>query len=273
MLCTLRVSLFFPKVLVFLWSRHCCWGFDVSPGDGSESSPVSFHGSLKVDFEPVSVKLGLIATTGAAHCTHTLEKLRLFWQSHWGCSWGATRLVWCDRESHLFRLLFFLNVRVDVQPEPNVCILRAEDLLGRAAAPDVLLNHQLKSYRLGMINTPNSCGTLDHSNPPAVPPSNPAACFSTPRLHTNCQTSYWSCQKPACSFKAPFRSCSFCLAVFTSCSEGSKHGNLNWMESLQVHPSRKGMSLKPSLIRLKGFPGLWNLKQTLSAVINVRGRE
>ncbi|TNN75210.1 hypothetical protein EYF80_014620 [Liparis tanakae] len=26
--------------------------FDVSRGDGSESSPVSFHGSPKVDFEP-----------------------------------------------------------------------------------------------------------------------------------------------------------------------------------------------------------------------------
>lgn len=67
----LQVSLFFLKVLVFHWSRHCCCGFDVSRGDGSESSPVSFHGSLKVDFEPVSVKLGLIATTGATHSTHT----------------------------------------------------------------------------------------------------------------------------------------------------------------------------------------------------------
>ena len=43
----------------------------MSRGDGSESSPVSFHGSLKVDFESVSVKLGLIATTGATHSTHT----------------------------------------------------------------------------------------------------------------------------------------------------------------------------------------------------------
>lgn len=43
----------------------------MSRGDGSESSPVSFHGSLKVDFEPVSVKLGLIATTGATHSAHT----------------------------------------------------------------------------------------------------------------------------------------------------------------------------------------------------------
>lgn len=109
--------------------------------------------------------------------THTLEKLCLFWQWHRGCSGGATRLVWCDRRSHLFRLLFFLDVRVDVQPEPNVCVLWAEDLLGRAAAPDVRLNHQLKSYGLGMINTPISCGTLDHSNPPAVPASNPTACF------------------------------------------------------------------------------------------------
>ena len=69
LLSSLRVSLFFPKVLVF----HCCRVFDVSRGDGSESSPVSFHGSLKVDFEPMSVKLGLIATTGATHSTHTLE--------------------------------------------------------------------------------------------------------------------------------------------------------------------------------------------------------
>lgn len=66
----LQVSLFFlkkKKVLVFQWSRRCfAASFDVRRGDGSESSPVSFHGSPKVDFEPVSVKLGLIATTGAA---------------------------------------------------------------------------------------------------------------------------------------------------------------------------------------------------------------
>lgn len=71
LLSSLQVSLFFLKVLVFQWSRHCCRVFDVSRGDGSESSPVSFHGSLKVDFEPVSVKLGLIATTGATHSAHT----------------------------------------------------------------------------------------------------------------------------------------------------------------------------------------------------------
>lgn len=58
-----------------------------------------------------------------------------------------------------------------------MCILRAEDLLGRAAAPDVCLNHQLKSYSQQMINTPIPCGALDHSNPPAVPPSNLTACF------------------------------------------------------------------------------------------------
>ena len=47
----------------------------MSRGDGSEFSPVSFHGSLKVDFEPVSVKLGLIATTGATHSTHSRGKM------------------------------------------------------------------------------------------------------------------------------------------------------------------------------------------------------
>lgn len=72
LLSSLWVSLFFLKVLAFFWSRHCCRVFDVSRGDGSESSPVSFHVSLKVDFEPVSVKLGLIATTGSAH-THKQE--------------------------------------------------------------------------------------------------------------------------------------------------------------------------------------------------------
>lgn len=73
-----QASLFFlkkKKVLVFHWSRRCfAASFDVRQGDGSESSPVSFRGSPKVDFEPVSVKLGLIATTGAARFdarTHT----------------------------------------------------------------------------------------------------------------------------------------------------------------------------------------------------------
>lgn len=47
----------------------------MSQGDGSEFSPVSFHGSLKVDFEPVSVKLGLIATTGATHSTYSRGKM------------------------------------------------------------------------------------------------------------------------------------------------------------------------------------------------------
>lgn len=54
----------------------------MSRGDGSESSPVSFHGSLKVDFESVSVKLGLIATTGATHSTHT--------HTLWGAVGGGT---------------------------------------------------------------------------------------------------------------------------------------------------------------------------------------
>lgn len=71
MLSSLQVSLFSLKVLVFHWSCHCWRVFDVSRRDGSESSPVSFHGPLKVDFAPVSVKLGLIATTGATHSTHT----------------------------------------------------------------------------------------------------------------------------------------------------------------------------------------------------------
>lgn len=75
LLSSLQVSLFFLKVLVFHWSRHCCRVFDVSRGDGSEFSPVSFHGSLKVDFELVSVKLGLIATT-ASHTFHTHSERR-----------------------------------------------------------------------------------------------------------------------------------------------------------------------------------------------------
>ena len=101
LLSSLRVSLFFPKVLVFHWSRHCCRVFDVSRGDGSESSPVSFHGSLKVDFEPMSVKLGLIATTGATHSTHTRgEKRCISWQSHRGCCCllKSNRFSWWTRQ-------------------------------------------------------------------------------------------------------------------------------------------------------------------------------
>lgn len=119
----LQVSLFFLKVLVFHWSRHCCCGFDVSRGDGSESSPVSFHGSLKVDFEPVSVKLGLIATTGATHSTHTHTcmykgegKRRASWRSC--CSMPRSRrFSWLMRhrdvtaKGHLFGVsIFFLSL-------------------------------------------------------------------------------------------------------------------------------------------------------------------
>lgn len=58
----------------------------MSRGDGSESSPVSSHGSLKVDFESVSVKLGLIATTGGTHSTrtHTLRVGGAFYDSRAG---------------------------------------------------------------------------------------------------------------------------------------------------------------------------------------------
>lgn len=101
LLSSLQVSLFFLKVLVFHWSRHCCHVFDVSRGDGSEFSPVSFHGSLKVDFELVSVKLGLIATTAATHSTHTQRgKRRISWQSRRGCCCmlKSNRFSWRTRQ-------------------------------------------------------------------------------------------------------------------------------------------------------------------------------
>lgn len=113
LLSSLWVSLFFLKVLAFLWSRHCCSVFDVSRGDGSESSPVSFHVSLKVDFEPVSVKLGLIATTGSTY-THTQRrgKLRISRQSRRGCCCmlKSNCFSWWTRQfdgSHLFGVSLF----------------------------------------------------------------------------------------------------------------------------------------------------------------------
>lgn len=115
LLSSIQVSLFFLKVLVFHWSRHCCRVFDVSRGDGSEFSPVSFHGSLKVDFEPVSVKLGLIATTGATHSTHSRGKMVHFLTvapSFAGVYWRAQffiedEAVYCDHRNHLFGVSFF----------------------------------------------------------------------------------------------------------------------------------------------------------------------
>lgn len=103
------------KVLVFQWSRRCfAASFDVRRGDGSESSPVSFHGSPKVDFEPVSVKLGLIATTGGTRFTHTHTR-RL--KNDASVPW-IDRLSWRNRQFdvaekairlrfHFFLLFFF----------------------------------------------------------------------------------------------------------------------------------------------------------------------
>lgn len=135
LLSSLQVSLFFLKVLVFHWSRHCCRVFDVSRGDGSEFSPVSFHGSPKVDFESVSVKLGLIATTGATHYTHTLGKKKkrntrcISWQSRRGC-WRpmkSNRFSWRSRQFDMTAeaiclgfLFYFLWRKRDKQGIPNV---------------------------------------------------------------------------------------------------------------------------------------------------------
>lgn len=51
------------------------------------------------------------------------------------------------------------------------------------------LNHRLKPHRQRMINAPISCGTLDHSNPPAVPPSHHTACFGLSNTEAAYQSS------------------------------------------------------------------------------------
>lgn len=112
----------------------------------------------------------------------------------------------------MFRLLFFLVSGWMVR-RSLTCVSSERKTYRGAAAPDVGLNHQLKSDRLGMINIPISRGTPDHSSPPQLclpqirlfPPP------TTRRLHTNCPTYFWTCQKPARGFKAPFPCSSFWL--------------------------------------------------------------
>lgn len=70
--------------------------FDVSRRDSSEFSPVSFHGSLKVDFESVSVKLGLIAATEATHSTHSRGGKRCVSRQ------STQRLLLCGEERRFF---------------------------------------------------------------------------------------------------------------------------------------------------------------------------
>lgn len=109
-----RVSLFFLTVLTFLRSRHCCRIFDVYRGDGSESSPVSFHVSLNVDFEPVSVKLRLITTgsTWSTQHTHRRRKLHISQRRVCCCMLKSYCFSWWKRHfdgSPLFGVYFFLH--------------------------------------------------------------------------------------------------------------------------------------------------------------------
>lgn len=130
-----------------------CRTFWCAPArDGSESSPVSFRGSPNVDFEPQSVKLGLIATRGAARfgVRTRLRKEkknteRAFVPKMDRLSWQH-QAVWCGRDSRVFFSPFHFwrrRVRWDMRGAPNVSVV-GRTLL---AVPAARLNPKLKLFQ------------------------------------------------------------------------------------------------------------------------------
>lgn len=126
------------------------------------------------------------------------------------------------------------------------------------------LNHQLKPHRQGMINTPHFMWNSG--------PQQPSSCAS---LTSDCL--FWSQQYRGCipivnlptgAVKNPraastllFPPVHLARHFSPMAARGCKHTlNGKFGRHLPPHPPRKGMSLKPSLIRLRNFPGLGNLK-------------
>lgn len=227
---SIQVSLFFLKVLVFHWSRHCCRVFDVSRGDGSEFSPVSFHGSLKVDFEPMSVKLGLIATTGATHSNTLKGKNGAFPDSRAGLAavrWKAqffirNEVVYCDHRSHLFGVSFFCGIvgRQKWCSEYLMHVSVVERLIGkRGPSSEPVWSEVLQLENDKYVVSSGVHWIQAESESAALPPSNPG-CSGLNNTEAAYQLSNFmlelsnpTCmlqQQPAWTFQRPH---SFCIAV------------------------------------------------------------